>query len=132
MWHRLVLARCQFPIRPGDRLSRPKLVPQSLEDAKRDACGSLRTHKMAGKNCELVASEAGNQVAVSNRSGQPLSNNNQQLVPNTMPIDIVYLLKAVEVQKEDGMAGSSARWRRNQPGIGTHENVFVLGPTGVG
>jgi hypothetical protein len=79
---------------------------------------------MQRKDGELIPTEPGRKIAVTHDPEQTLRDNSKNLISNSVSINIVDLLKAVQVQKDQGVSGAFSWWS----GGSSLERVIKLPP----
>jgi hypothetical protein len=72
---------------------------QCLNHAQRHIGGGFRAHEVACQYRKLIATEAGEKVAVPEGAEQSLRDNDQDLIADRMTMNIVDFLETVQVQQ---------------------------------
>ena len=90
------------PIRYGARSSRTSRSAIAI--------GALEVGRVLGQDRELVAAEAGHEVALADRPGDPLGDRDEQRVAGRVAERVVDDLEVVEVDEQDG-GDRLAPWR---------------------
>ena len=97
---------------------------QGFDDPESHVGRSFGTDEMQREDGELVSTEPGCQVAVTHCAEQPLRDDSKNLISNSVPINIVDLLKAVQVQKDQSVYGAFSWWG----GGGSLDRIIKLPP----
>src|SRR5580692_5623874 len=99
---------------------------QCFDHPESDVGRGFRTDQMQRKNGELVPAEPGYQIAVAHGAEQALRNDSKNLIPDPVPVYIVDLLEAVQVEKDESVDGAFS-WRS---GARCFERIIKLPPIG--
>jgi hypothetical protein len=79
-----------------------------LQEAERDYRRSLAVNIIA-KQSEFIATQSGQQVAGANSSANSLRDDSQDLVPNSVAVEVVDAFEVVKVYQEKRMLSSLER-----------------------
>jgi hypothetical protein len=60
---------------------------------------------------KLIAAESRHDIAAAHDRAQALTDHKQRFISRTVAMDVVDLLKAIEVEYKDAVCGAGARWR---------------------
>jgi hypothetical protein len=81
---------------------------------------------MQGEDGKLVSTKPGYQIAIAHSTEQTLRDDRKNLISDPVPIDVVDLLKAVQVEKDESVHGTFSGWS----GARSLERVIKLPPIG--
>jgi hypothetical protein len=73
---------------------------QCFDHPEGDVGGGFRTDEMQREDSKLVSTEPGCQIAVAHGAEQALGDDRKNLISDPVPINIVDLLEAVQVEKD--------------------------------